>query len=171
MHSLLGVTGTALDGVRGGADRQSHRPEEDRMDKASPGRWHSIAAAATMLVVLGVVTSGCAVVMAAKQPSKKDLGLLSPGVPRNLVLAELGQPVATETRTGKRVEVYSFVQGYSKGVRVSRSIAHGAADVFTLGLWEAVGTPTEAIFDGTRVAYEVTYDASDRVEQVVVLKQ
>jgi hypothetical protein len=67
--------------------------------------------------------------------------------------------------------VYSFVQGYSKGVRVSRSIAHGAADVFTLGLWEAVGTPTEAIFDGTRVAYEVTYDASDRVEQVVVLKQ
>jgi hypothetical protein len=93
-------------------------------------------------------------------PSKKEVGLLTPGIPRSLVLAELGQPVATETRTGKRVEVYSFVQGYSKGVRVSRSIAHGAADVLTLGLWEAIGTPTEATFDGTRVAHEVTYDAS-----------
>ena len=140
------------------------------MEFTSPGRWHSIVAAA-MIMVVGVVTSGCAVVMAAKQPSKKEVGLLAPGVPRNLVLAELGQPVVTETRTGKRVEVYSFVQGYSKGVRVSRSIAHGAADVLTFGLWEAIGTPTEAIFDGTRMAYEVTYDASDRVEQVVVLKK
>jgi len=140
------------------------------MEFTLPGRWHSIVAGA-MIMVVGVVTSGCAVVMAAKQPSKKEIGLLAPGVPRNLVLAELGQPVATETRTGKRVEVYSFVQGYSKGARVSRSIAHGAADVLTFGLWEAIGTPTEAIFDGTRVAYEVTYDTSDRVEQVVVLKK
>ena len=140
------------------------------MEITSPVRWHSIVAVATIILV-GVVTSGCSVVMAAKQPSKREVGLLSTGVPRNLVLAELGQPVATETRSGKRVEVYSFVQGYSKGVKVSRSIAHASADVLTFGLWEAVGTPTEAIFDGTRVAYEVTYDASDRVEQVVVLKQ
>ena len=140
------------------------------MEFTSAGRWHSIVAVA-MVMAVGVVTSGCAVVMAAKQPSKKEVGLLTPGVPRNLLLAELGQPVATETRAGKRVEVYSFIQGYSKGARVSRSIAHGAADVLTFGLWEAIGTPTEATFDGTRVAYEVTYDASDRVEQVVVLKK
>jgi len=140
------------------------------MKFTAPGRWHSIVAIA-MVMAVGVVTSGCAVVMAAKQPSKKEVGLLTPGVPRNLLLAELGQPVATETRAGKRVEVYSFVQGYSKGARVSRSIAHGAADVLTFGLWEAIGTPTEATFDGTHVAYEVTYDASDRVEQVVVLKK
>ena len=54
---------------------------------------------------------------------------------------------------------------------MSRTIGHGAADVFTLGLWEAVGTPTEAAFNGTRVAYKVTYDASDRIETVVVLKK
>jgi hypothetical protein len=127
--------------------------------------------AAPLVGLLGLGTSGCAVVMAAKQPSKKDVGLLAPGVPRNLVVAELGAPVTSDTRAGKRVEVYSFVQGYSKAARVSRSIAHGTADVLTLGLWEAVGTPTEAAFDGTRVAYEVTYDANDRVEQVVTLKQ
>jgi hypothetical protein len=36
-------------------------------------------------------------------------------------------------------------------------------------LWEVVGTPTEAIFDGQKVAYEVTYDTSDKVEKVVTL--
>ena len=131
----------------------------------------SSVAASTLVIVVGVAGSACSVAMAAKQPSKKDVGLLTPGVPRNLVLAELGQPVATDISAGKRVEVFSFVQGYSKGARISRTIAHGTADVLTLGLWEIAGTPTEAIFDGTRVAYEVTYDPSDRIERVVVLKK
>jgi hypothetical protein len=127
--------------------------------------------AAMLLALLAVGGSACSVVMAAKQPAKKNVDLLAPGMPRSLVLAELGQPVASDLKNGKRVEVYSFVQGYSKGARVSRTIAHGAADVLTLGLWEVAGTPTEAIFNGTRVAYEVTYDAEDRIEQVVVLKK
>jgi hypothetical protein len=131
----------------------------------------SSVVAAMVLAVLGVAASGCSVVMAAKQPAKKDVDLLAPGIPRNLVLAELGQPVASDLKNGKRVEVYSFVQGYSKGARVSRTIAHGTADVLTLGLWEVAGTPTEAVFNGTRVAYEVTYDAGDRIEQVVALKK
>lgn len=120
---------------------------------------------------VGLSAAGCSVAMAAHQPSKKDVGLFNAGVPRNLVLAEVGSPVATETKGGKRVEVYSFTQGYSKAARVSRTIGHGAADVFTMGLWEAVGTPTEAVFNGKRVAYEVTYDSSDRVESVVLLKK
>jgi hypothetical protein len=63
------------------------------------------------------------------------------------------------------------VQGYRKGVKVARTIGHGAADVMTLGLWEVVGTPTEATLNGHRVAYEVTYDASDRIDRVVLLKK
>ena len=139
--------------------------------RAAPCRfrqWSMTSAAVLALAVLGA--TGCSPVLAAKQPSRKDIALLSPGIPRNMVLAELGQPVATETRNGKRVEVFSFVQGYRKGVRVGRTIGHGAADVMTLGLWEIVGTPTEATLNGHRVAYEVTYDASDRIEQVVPLK-
>ena len=126
-----------------------------------------------LLAIAGVALTGtgCSVVMAAKQPSRKDVKVFSQGMPRSLVLAEVGAPVTTETQAGKRVEVYAFTQGYSKAARVSRSIGHGAADVFTLGLWEAVGTPTEAAFNGKRVAYEVTYDAADRIEKVVVLKK
>lgn len=99
------------------------------------------------------------------------MALLTQGVPRNLVVAEVGAPITTETKAGKRVDVYSFTQGYSKAARVSRTIGHGAADVFTFGLWEVVGTPTEAAFNGKRVVYEVTYDASDRIESVVALKK
>jgi hypothetical protein len=41
----------------------------------------------------------------------------------------------------------------------------------TLGLWEIVGTPTEAVFSGDELAFEVSYDEQDRVEQVTVLKK
>jgi len=126
-----------------------------------------------LLAIAGVALTGaaCSVAMAAHQPSKKDVALFGHGVPRNLIVAEVGAPVTSETREGKRVEVFAFTQGYSKAARVSRTIGHGAADVFTLGLWEVVGTPTEAAFNGKRVVYEVTYDATDRIEKVVVLKK
>ena len=123
------------------------------------------------LVGFAVAAAGCSVAMAAHQPSKKDVGLFTHGVPRNLVVGEVGAPVATEMKAGKRVDVYSFTQGYSKAARVSRTIGHGAGDVLTFGLWEVVGTPTEAAFNGKHVVYEVTYDASDRIENVVVLKK
>ena len=130
-------------------------------------RW----SAAAVLAVAAVGVAACSPVMAAKQPSRKDVGLLNPGIPRNVVLAELGQPVATEMKEGKRVEVFSFVQGYRSGVRVGRTIGHAAADVLTLGLWEVAGTPTEATLNGHNVAYEVTYDTNDRIAQVVPLKK
>jgi hypothetical protein len=113
--------------------------------------------------------SGCSVYMAAHQPDAKNLNVFAIGTPRNLVLAEIGQAQATEIRDGKRVDVFSFVQGYSKGNKASRAIFHGAADVLTVGLWEVVGTPTEASFDGEKMAFEVTYDESDKVEKVVQL--
>jgi len=123
------------------------------------------------LVGVAIAAAGCSVAMAAHQPSKKDVALFSTGVPRSLVVAEVGAPVTTETKTGKRVEVYAFTQGYSKAARVSRTIGHGVGDVLTFGLWEAVGTPTEAAFNGKHVAYEVTYDSADRIESVVRLKK
>jgi hypothetical protein len=131
----------------------------------------SSMAVAALLGLAMIGAAGCSPVLASRQPSRRDVDLLSPGVPRNMLLAELGQPVATETKEGRRVEVFSFVQGYRKGVKVARTIGHGAADVMTLGLWEVVGTPTEATLNGHRVAYEVTYDASDRIDRVVSLKQ
>lgn len=134
--------------------------------KAHQGFWGSM-----LCLALAVTGTGCAVFMAAKQPPKKDLSVLSVGTPRGVLLAELGQPTATQTRDGEKVDVFSFTQGYSKPAKAARAVFHGAADVFTLGLWEVVGTPTEAIFDGTKMALEVTYDENDRVRNVVDLRK
>lgn len=109
--------------------------------------------------------------MAAKQPDKKNVDLFQVGTPRNVLLGEFGSPTVSELRDGKKYEIFKFVQGYSTGAKVGRALFHGAADVATLGLWEVVGTPTEAVFSGDEMAYEVSYDKDDRIYQVTVLKK
>lgn len=124
-----------------------------------------------LLLALAFAETGCSAVMAAKQPQKKDLSVIAQGMPRSAILAEIGSPIASETKQdGKRVDVFSFTQGYSTANRVGRTLFHGIADVATLGLWEVVATPTEATFDGKKAAFEVTYDSSDRVEKFVRLQ-
>src|SRR5687768_2203889 len=116
-------------------------------------------------------SSGCSVFMAAKQPDKKNVELYRIGTPRSMLLGEFGPPAHSEVRNGKKYEVFKFVQGYSTGAKAGRALFHGAADVMTLGLWEVVGTTREASFSGDEMAYEVSYDQDDRVDQVTVLKK
>ena len=108
-------------------------------------------------------TAGCAVVLAAKQPDAKDLSVLNTGTPRTHVIAELGAPVWSGEKDGRKVDIFAFTQGYSKGSKAARAFAHGVADVFTLGLWEVVGTPIESVATGTQMKVEVTYDEKDMV--------
>lgn len=108
--------------------------------------------------------------MAANQPSQKDLSILSKGQPRAKLLAEFGTPVHTETTPAGRKDIFTFKQGYHGGVKAGRAILHGVADVATLGLWEAVGTPTEGYMNGSDLSAEVSYDAQDIVSNVVPLK-
>ena len=124
------------------------------------------------IVLLFVITnSGCSVFMAARQPSKKDVDLFKVGTPRSALLAEFGAPTVSEVRDGKKFEIYRFVNGYSTGSKAGRADLHGTCDVFTLGLWEIVGTPTEMVFHGDEMAYEVRYDDKDIVDQVNLLKK
>jgi len=110
--------------------------------------------------------TGCSVFMAAKLPDKKNLEVFTTGVPRQVVLAEMGLPSSYEDRSGVRSEVYKFKQGYSQEAKISRAVLHGTADILTFGLWEAVGTPTEYYFSGTDTIVLVTYDRNDRISTV-----
>lgn len=123
-----------------------------------------------MVVALSLLGGGCAVSMATKQPDKKDLSVLRPRVSRSRLIAELGQPTLSERRQGKRVEVFAFRQGYSRAAKTGRALAHGVADVLTVGLWEVIGIPTETYFSGTAVHVEITYDTDDTVSEVLVLE-
>lgn len=122
--------------------------------------------------LVGVMAiSGCSVFMAAKQPEKKDIDLLQEGVTRTQLISEFGAPVISEYKNGKRFEIFKFVQGYSTGAKAGRAFLHGAANVATLGLWELVGTPTEITFSGDDMAFQVQYDESDVIEEVVIIKK
>ena len=125
------------------------------------------------LILMGflLISSGCSVFMAAKQPDKKNVDLFKMGTPRSMLLAEFGMPTVAELRDGKKHEIYKFVQGYSAGAKAGRAVFHGAADVMTFGLWEVVGTPLEGTFSGDEMAYEVRYDEESRVDQVIALKK
>ena len=107
--------------------------------------------------------------MAATQPDKKDLTVLQEGTPRSHVVAELGSAVHTEETEDGRMDVYTFVQGYSEGAKASRAVAHGIVDIFTLGLWEIIGTPIEVVADGTEVKLEIYYDENDTLKSITVL--
>ena len=122
------------------------------------------------LVCSALVVSSCSVYKAANLPPQKNVSLFRTGTPRNLLVAEFGPPITTTT-DGKRVDVFRFTQGYAQAAKAGRAFFHGAADVLTIGLWEVVGTPLEATFEGTDMAYQVEYDEHDQVERVVVLKQ
>jgi hypothetical protein len=115
--------------------------------------------------------SGCAVFMAAKQPDKKDLDLMRVGMHRNVLISEFGEPISVNEVNGSKTEIFRFVDGYGTGAKVGRAVGHAAADVFTLGIWEVVGTPVEGEFDGDRVSYQVSYDKNNIVTSVVPLKK
>jgi len=107
--------------------------------------------------------------MATQQPDKKDLSQLHEGASREDIILELGEPIESKNGSNGLVDVYKFIQGYSSGVKTSRAVLHGVADVFTLGLWEAVGTPTEMIADGSEIILKVHYDWNNKVKNIDVL--
>jgi len=110
---------------------------------------------------------GCSSQNALNQPELKDLSVLSVGVDRERLILEVGSPAHTEKLdNGNKVDLFNFIQGYSHGVRASRAVAHGIADVFTLGLWSIAGSQIEENYNGTILGYRVVYDQSDKVIKV-----
>ena len=119
--------------------------------------------------IASVVLSSCSVYMATNQPPKRNLAVLKPGTDRDLVVAELGAPVTSEKTEDGTKDIYTFVQGYSKLTKAGRALFHGTADLFTIGLWEAVGTPVEGAFDGKRISVRVLFDRGGKVKESTTL--
>ena len=118
-----------------------------------------------------IVNSGCAVMMAANQPGKVDEGILTAGMPRDAILAELGAPVSTEIVDGKRKDLINYTQGTNMGWKIGRSVFHGVADFFTFFLWELIAIPIETVWGKKEKSVKVAYDANDKVETVQYLKK
>lgn len=80
-----------------------------------------------LVTALGVVFAlsalGCSSYKAMNQPDEKNLSvILAPGSDRDLVRAELGQPLSSgKDSEGNEYEVFSFVDGYNTATKSSRA--------------------------------------------------
>ena len=54
-------------------------------------------------------------------------------------------------------------------MKVPKTMFHVAADFFTIGLWEVVGTPAEILMKQDALTYVVSYDDENRARCVTVL--
>jgi hypothetical protein len=119
-----------------------------------------------IVVLLGLFSphlTGCSVGMAMSGKPDPNIGVLSKGQSRDIVLLNLGQPTHTSTTDTGRVDVFNLERGNEQSV--GRAVGHAVMDVLTIGLWEVVGTPIEA-FTGDKFTVTIEYDQSDSVTKV-----
>ena len=127
--------------------------------------WTSLALVIGVMSA-GIAIGGCSVGMAMSGDEQKDTSILFPGSPRAVVIAKLGPPeTTTKDAQGCYTDSYALVKGNAPSV--GRAVAHGALDVFTLGLWEVVGTPMEmGAGREERSRLIIEYDAEDKIRNV-----
>jgi hypothetical protein len=117
---------------------------------------------------LGVLVQACSVGMAMSGSENPDLGAVRVGATRGEVELHLGTAIkTTPLPDGGRADVYQYEIGNEPSA--GRAIGHGVLDVLTLGIWEIVGTPIEAV-QGETYNATITYDQGDRVADIKTQK-
>jgi hypothetical protein len=121
---------------------------------------------AALIVITFLFLQGCSVGMAMSGKEQKDTSILFPGSPRQVVIAKLGPPeTSTKDKDGNYVDSYFIVKGNAPST--GRAVAHAALDLFTLGLWEVVGTPMEmgaGREDASRII--IYYDSEQKIRDI-----
>ena len=124
------------------------------------------------MVAISLLSQGCSVYMAGTQPPKVDVATFEAGgMSRDQVISKLGVPVSsTKHEDGTRTDLFEFYRGSATGWKVGRATFNALADVFTIGLWEVVATPTEMIIKGDKVTARAEFNKDDMLKEFVVPK-
>src|SRR5271170_855911 len=101
----------------------------------------------SVVLLLASWMAACSVVMEATRPTPVDLNYFQTGMTRDQVLDKLGAPDTTAIESDEEsCDFYKlYTRGYGAGGKVPIAVAEAAADFFTIGLAEAVLTPTEGV--------------------------
>jgi hypothetical protein len=121
------------------------------------------------LLVLCLLTSGCSVFMAASRSSYRgDINIIQLGVQRSAVIAELGPPDSFSTlENGSYEDHYTLdPNAHRTGTKVATTIFYLAADLFTLCLWELIGTPLEIAARDKISGYHLTYSPDGKLSSM-----
>jgi len=123
-----------------------------------------------LVVVIGLLClSGCSVGMALSGEKDPNIGAIKIGSARGEVEMHLGPPTTSTTYENRtRVDIYEYEIGNEPSA--GRALGHGVMDVLTLGIWEVVGTPIEAV-QGEKRQITITYDANDHVKAITGSKK
>lgn len=116
------------------------------------------------ILLISLSLSACSVGMALSGKKDPDLSVIKRGANRSEVELQLGSPLkVAEGANDESLATYEYEIGNEPST--GRAVAHGAMDVLTLGLWEVIGTPVEAI-TGNKYQITITYDKEDKVVKV-----
>jgi len=135
-------------------------------------RLITYACGALFVGITSLFSSGCGVYMAFTQPPVVDTAALEGGgaISRDVVIERLGSPKSSvKNADGTREDLYEFYEGSATGWKIGRGIFHLGADIVTLGLWEAVATPSEYLLKGDKITAQANFDATDRLTSFKVL--
>jgi len=123
------------------------------------------------VLLLFTVPDGCSVYYESKRPEYIDVTSLHVGMERYEVTALLGKPADSYKKDGMEVDVFLIdPNGRYLMTKVAVNTFDVAADVFTLGMWEAVATPAEMLTTHKNTTYMITYNASEKVASIDTLK-
>lgn len=126
------------------------------------------AATGAGLALLVALTSACSIGMALSGDPEPDLEACHVGADEVDIEEQLGPPVAARSLPdGGRECVYEYALGTAPSPE--RAITHGTLDVLTFGLWEAIGTPVEAL-RGETYRMTVVYDADGNATAIATEK-
>ncbi len=82
-------------------------------------------------------------------------------------MADLGRPIESYKDDGKDVDVFQAdPNGRYAGTKTAIITFDTVADIFTIGMWEAVATPAEMLTKHKLKTYVVTYEPDQTVDSV-----
>jgi hypothetical protein len=111
------------------------------------------------------IAYACSVYMESTRPEPVDVAKFTQGEARESVRTDLGQPVLTTTEGGYDCDTYHlYTHALSAGARAPIVIFETAADIFTLGLAEAVLTPGEMLTRNEKYPVKFCYKDNKLVQ-------
>lgn len=135
---------------------------------------HKLRILTAFVLLVSLSSSGCSVLMAANRSSYRgDVNVIKEGVSRPEVIAELGQPDAfSKSEMGGYDDRYTLdPDAHRAWLKTGTVLLHLGADIFTLGLWELVGTPYELAVRDKAVTYHLAYNTDGKLVTYEKMKQ
>jgi hypothetical protein len=124
----------------------------------------SCTVAAALLLALPPALSGCSVGLALHGEREPNLAACRVGATRGEIELELGPPTSVTSVEGGGTEcTYEYQVGNEPSA--GRAALHAGMDIITLGIWELVGTPTEAL-QGQDFQLSVIYGPDGKAENI-----